>query len=318
MTALLSIRNLVIDFVERGKTVNTPVRGLDISMQQGEILGVVGESGCGKTLTGLAILDSLPNGAVRHGDISVNGNLLGTSETADSRVSIVFQNPGTAFNPVFTLGIQLTMVANRYHKMSKTDIRRHVVKYLGLAGLPDPEQVLLSYPHQLSGGMLQRTMIAMALLCEPQLVILDEPTTALDVTVSKQILDTVLELRDKLGFGVLLISHNLGVVRDICDRVVVLYAGRIIESGTTVQVLNRPSHPYTRGLLQAIPRRDSRARLTSIPGSVPSNLLSVQGCAFAPRCELVVQNCIERDPQLLPIRDATAGHLDACLRSPKS
>jgi peptide/nickel transport system ATP-binding protein len=315
MTALLEIQNLAIDFVERGKTNNTPVRGLDITMQEGEILGVVGESGCGKTLTGLAILDALPNGAVRHGDISVNGVAPAASNGSESRVSIVFQNPGTAFNPVFTLGAQLTMVAARYHKMSKGDIRRHVVKYLELAGLPDPKQVLRSYPHQLSGGMQQRTMIAMALLCEPQLLILDEPTTALDVTIAKQILETVLKLRDNLGFGVLLISHNLGVVRDICDRVVVLYAGRIIESGTTAQVLGRPRHPYTRALIQAIPQRDSRARLTSIPGSVPSNLLLVQGCAFAPRCGRAIEACTAIDPGLLPIQGDLDGHLDACMRS---
>lgn len=315
MTALLEIENLSIDFVERGKTINTPVRGLDIAMQHGEILGVVGESGCGKSLTGLAILDALPNGAVRHGGICINGIKTGQSKSANARVSIVFQNPGTAFNPVFTLGVQLTMVANRYHKMSKANIRGHIVKYLKLAGLPDPQQVLRSYPHQLSGGMQQRTMIAMALLCEPQLLILDEPTTALDVTVAKQILETVLALRDSLGFGVLLISHNLGVVGDICDRVVVLYAGRVIESGTTAQVLNRPSHPYTRGLLQAIPQRDSRARLTSIPGSVPSNLLTVQGCAFAPRCARVVSACTLSDPQLLPVQDVSDDHLDACIRS---
>lgn len=316
MSALLSVKNLHIDFVDEGKVTNSPVRGIDLEVGRGEIIGVVGESGCGKTLTGLAVLGLLPGGAQARGSVMLDGHdqlSAGAIERRGEDVSIVFQNPGTAFNPVFTIGQQLHNVVRRHRNFSKREADAHILNYLSLVQLPDPARAAASYPHELSGGMLQRAMIAMALLCEPKLLILDEPTTALDVTVAKQILELVLELQRQFGFSVLLITHNLGVVHDICDRVAVLYAGRVIELGKTAEVLDDPRHPYTRGLLEALPgNRDPAMPLAAIPGTVPSNLLGVRGCAFADRCASAIEMCREVDPGLV---EATPGHADACLRT---
>ncbi|EPR75191.1 Oligopeptide transport ATP-binding protein OppD [Leifsonia rubra CMS 76R] len=316
MSALLSVKNLRIDFVDSGRVTNTPVRGIDLEVGPGEIIGVVGESGCGKTLTGLAVLGLLPGGATATGSVLVDGKDQLAQNAAERRgedVSIVFQNPGTAFNPVFTIGEQLRNVVRRHRNFSKREENAHILKYLTLVQLPDPARAAASYPHELSGGMLQRAMIAMALLCEPKLLILDEPTTALDVTVAKQILELVLELQRQFGFSVLLITHNLGIVHDICDRVAVLYAGRVIELGETAEVLKNPKHPYTQGLLDALPgNRDPNLPLAAIRGTVPSNLLGITGCAFADRCPLAIDDCRETDPVLL---ESTAGHADACIRT---
>ncbi|QTV79950.1 ABC transporter ATP-binding protein [Microbacterium sp. NIBRBAC000506063] len=258
MSALLAIDDLSVEFHERGELTNRPLRGVSLEIAPGEILGVVGETGCGKSLTGLATLGLLPSGARPSGRIVVDGQEQRLGEPSPLRgtaISIVFQNPGTAFNPVFTLGAQMDDVLLRHRGLDKKERRARVLHYLEQVGLPDPERVYRSYAHELSGGMLQRAMIAMALVCEPRLLILDEPTTALDVTVAKQILDLVLSLRDRFGFGVMLITHNLGVVREVCDRVAVLYAGRVIETGATAQVLSDPRHPYTRGLMNALPAR---------------------------------------------------------------
>lgn len=318
MNGLLDVRDLEVEFVDRGSVVNTPLRGISLSIAPGEILGVVGETGCGKSLTGLAVLGLLPSGARLSGRIAIDGverDLAGPdNESMRGRVvSLVFQNPGTAFNPVFTLGSQMLDVLKRHKRMGRKAARAQVLHQLELVRLPDPERVFGSYPHELSGGMLQRVMIAMALLCQPRLLILDEPTTALDVTVAQQILALILELRDTFDFGVMLISHNLGVVRDVCDRVAVLYAGRVIETGPTELVLERPRHPYTRGLLGALPTRGHAGRaLVAIPGSVPSNLLAVSGCSFANRCAYAIDECRVVDPRL---RAVAPLHEAACLRS---
>jgi peptide/nickel transport system ATP-binding protein len=280
------------------------------------VLGIVGETGCGKSLTGLAMLGLLPKGAVRTGRIVIDGIEQHSDRPAAARgdvISIVFQNPGTAFNPVFTLGQQMEAVVARHRSMKGRKAREHILGYLQQVGLPDGERVFRSYPHELSGGMLQRAMIAMALLCEPRLLILDEPTTALDVTVAKQILELILSLRDRFGFGVLLITHNLGVVSETCDSVAVMYAGRIVESGPTAAVLNNPTHPYTVGLLGALPaRHQPGTRLDAISGVVPGNLMAVSGCAFADRCPLVIDACSTVDPQLLPVAPL---HEVACIRT---
>ncbi len=315
MNELLRIEDLQIAFSDRGRITNKPVRGVSFSLAPGEVLGVVGETGCGKSLTGLAVLGMLPQEATPTGRIMLEGveqRFDRPSKARGSVVSIVFQNPGTAFNPVFTLGAQLRAVLARHRRMGRAAARAHILEYFGHVGLPDPERVYDSYPHELSGGMLQRVMIAMALVCEPRLLILDEPTTALDVTIARQILRLVLSLRDRFGFGVLLITHNLGVVQETCDTVAVLYAGRVIEYGPAAQVLSRPAHPYTRGLLDALPARHAPDEpLDAIPGSVPANLLAISGCAFADRCPRVVQRCREIDPPLDPVEPL---HEAACIR----
>ena len=317
MNDLLTISDLTIGFTERGELTNKPVRGISLSLAQGEVLGIVGETGCGKTLTGLAVLGLLPKGAVPGGRIVIDGieqRFDAPMQAARGDVvSIVFQNPGTAFNPVFTLGEQMRDVVARHRRLGRRAARDHIMGYLRQVGLPDPERVYRSHPHELSGGMLQRAMIAMALLCEPRLLVLDEPTTALDVTIAKQILELVLSLRDRFGFGVLLITHNLGVVQDVCDTVAVLYAGRVVETGPTASVLAAPRHPYTVGLLGALPARHSRGQaLEAIPGAVPSNLLSVNGCAFADRCRQAIDGCRRTDPVLEPIAPL---HEVACIRA---
>lgn len=316
MTDLLRIENLNVEFVERGAVTNHALRGVSLALQPGEILGVVGETGCGKSLTGLAALGLLPQGAVASGRIELDGTeqrLDAPSPVRGAAVSIVFQNPGTAFNPVFTLGRQLRDVVARHRSMKGSAARAHILHYLDLVGLPDPEQVFDSYPHELSGGMLQRAMIAMALLCEPKLLLLDEPTTALDVTVAKQILDLIVDLRRRFGFGVLLITHNLGVVQQVCDSVAVLYAGRVVETGPTATVLQAPTHPYTVGLLGALPARHKQGEpLEAIRGSVPPNLLGITGCAFAERCPRAVDRCLSTDPTLEPVGPL---HEAACIRA---
>ncbi|WP_448003071.1 ABC transporter ATP-binding protein [Agromyces bauzanensis] len=316
MTDLLHIDDLGIAFQERGTLTNRPVRGITLSVATGEVVGIVGETGCGKSLTALAVLGLLPKGAVPSGRILLDGveqPLDGSGSARGDAISIVFQNPGTAFNPVFTLGRQMRDVVARHRRRGRAAITAHILHYLEQVGLPEPERIYRSYPHELSGGMLQRAMIAMALLCEPRLLILDEPTTALDVTIAKQILELILSLRDRFGFGVLLITHNLGVVREVCDRIAVLYAGRVVETGPTDAVLNAPAHPYTRGLLGALPARHVPGQpLDAIRGAVPGNLLGLTGCSFRERCPLAIDRCGEIDPALEPVAPL---HEAACIRA---
>lgn len=317
MSDLLVVDDLTVAFSERGKTTNTPLRGISLTVGKGEIVGIVGETGSGKTLTGLAVLGLLPGGAVPGGRILLDNNErdLANPDASDRGrvVSIVFQNPGTAFNPVFTIGSQMHDVLSRHRRMSKKAQRAHIIDYLTQVGLPEPERVYRSYPHEMSGGMLQRAMIAMALVCEPRLLILDEPTTALDVTIAKQILHLIRSLRDKFGFGVLFITHSLGVVHEVCDKVAVMYAGRVVEYGTTADVMGNPKHPYTRGLLNALPARHEHGQpLEAIPGAVPGNLLGITSCAFADRCSFVIDACRTIDPTL---DEVSPGHSSACIRS---
>ncbi|MGJ0389387.1 ABC transporter ATP-binding protein [Microbacterium sp. CGR1] len=319
-TDLLRIEDLQVAFEERGELTNRPVRGITLSVAPREVVGIVGETGCGKSLTALAVLGLLPKGAVPSGRVILDGveqPFGGGGSARGDAISIVFQNPGTAFNPVFTLGQQMKDVIDRHRrvagrKLSRAAAKAHILHYLEQVGLPDPDRVYRSYPHELSGGMLQRAMIAMALVCEPKLLILDEPTTALDVTIAKQILELILALRDRFGFGVLLITHNLGVVQEVCDRLAVLYAGRVVETGSTEVVLRDPSHPYTRGLLEALPARHRPGqKLEAIPGSVPGNLLNLSGCSFRDRCPLAVEACADIDPLLVPVSPL---HEAACIR----
>ena len=314
---LLAVSDLAVRFVTRDGTT-TGLDGVSLEVGQGEIVGLVGETGCGKTLTGLSILGLLPRSAqVARGSIRLDGReLLGLSDgelrrVRGASVGMVFQNPASAFNPVFRLGAQLRMALAAHERLPKAEAEARIRDTLAEVGLPEADRVLRAYPHQLSGGMLQRAMIAEALLCRPRLLIADEPTTALDVTIEAQILRLIRRLQETRGFSVLFITHDLGVVRAVSDRVVVLYAGRVAESATTATLFEEPEHPYTRGLMAAVPHVAARRKegLASIPGTVPADIGAVVGCAFAPRCPIAVDRC--HTEQAL-VRDLGSGHLAAC------
>ncbi len=314
---LLAVDDLAVQFVTPDGTT-TGLDGVSLEVGAGEVVGLVGETGCGKTLTGLSILGLLPRTArVARGRIEFDGtDLLGLTTSAmrdvrGSRVAMVFQNPAAAFNPVFTIGSQLSMVLGAHERLSKGEARARIRETLADVGLSDPDRILRAHPHELSGGMLQRAMLASALLGRPRLLIADEPTTALDVTIEAQILTLIRRLQAERGFAVLFITHDLGVVRSIADRVVVLYAGRVAEQAPTADLFRDPQHPYTRGLIAAAPSPSAprRGALTPIPGTVPADVGAVPGCAFADRCPLAFDRCHVERPDL---RVLAAGHAAAC------
>lgn len=318
MSPLLSIDELCVDFVRDGHVSSHALRGVTLEVDRGEAVGVVGETGCGKTLTGLSIIRMLPSNARTSGRIEFDGrDVLSLRErelrgVRGRQISMVFQSPATSFNPVFSIGTQLQHVARRHLGLGRASSARLVADTLREVELPDPDGTMHLYPHELSGGMLQRAMIAMAILCRPSLLIADEPTTALDVTLAEQILRLLRSLQREHGFGVFFISHDLDLVGDFCDRVAVLYAGRVVESGRAADLLERPHHPYTRALLEALPRHARPgALLPAVPGNVPSGLDDPAGCAFAARCPLAVDECIERRP---PLAEVAPGRRVACYR----
>ena len=287
------------------------VDGVSFQLQAGETLGLVGESGCGKTVTALSLLRLVPDppGKIVGGAIHFNGvNLLALTEeemraVRGNDISMVFQEPMPSLNPVFTIGDQITEAIILHQALSKREARVQAVEMLQCVGIPDPDKRVDEYPHQLSGGMRQRAMIAMALTCRPKLLIADEPTTALDVTIQAQILDLMRTLQADLGMAILLITHDLGVVADIADRVAVMYAGKIIEEAPVERLFAEPKHPYTQGLLRSVPRIDKdatgqRERLQEIPGLIPSIFAIPPGCAFAPRCPHVMERCRKDEPPL--------------------
>jgi peptide/nickel transport system ATP-binding protein len=301
MTPILQVKDLRVDFYKDGTIINSALRGMDLSVDAGKTLGIVGETGCGKTLTGMAIMGLLPHSAVQTGEILFEG--FGTlkpsamSDIRGSQISVIFQNPHSAFNPVFTIGAQLRMVAHK-QGLRKNDADSAVEARLRSVGLRDPKRVLSSFPHQLSGGMLQRCMIAMALISRPKLLIADEPTTALDSTIGKQVLELINSLQTEEGFAMIFISHDVEVVSEVSDDIAVLYAGRVVEQGPAAQVIQNPVHPYTRGLLGAIPSSSKRrGQLTSIPGNVPANTLNLIGCSFASRCSDRFGAC-DKEPEM--------------------
>jgi oligopeptide/dipeptide ABC transporter ATP-binding protein len=316
---LLQVENLHTHFRTHDGWVRA-VNGVSFQLEEGETLGLVGESGCGKSVTSLSIMRLIqpPNGVISGGPIRFRGEDLLTKTPTEMRrirgnaISMIFQEPMTALNPVYTCGFQIMESIQVHQQRSRSEARQQAIEMLRLTGIPSPEQRVDEYPHQLSGGMRQRVMIAMALSCHPSLLIADEPTTALDVTVQAQILALIGQLRRELGMAVLLITHDLGVVAEVADRVAVMYAGRIVEHALVEEIFDRPLHPYTQGLLNAIPRlgRDLE-RLAVIPGVVPNPAYLPAGCAFHPRCPLADERCRTEVPPLVshaPEHEAACFH----------
>ena len=309
-TPLLEIDDLHVEFsTQDGKA--RVINGATFKVFEGETLGLVGESGSGKSLTALATLRLIsPPGRITGGRILLRGrDLLKVSEpeirkVRGKEISLIFQEPVAALNPVFTVGDQIVEAIRVHNRVSKKEAQQQAVDLLRMVQIPDAERRVHEYPHQMSGGMCQRVMIAMALSCKPTLLIADEPTTALDVTIQAEILDLLKRLKGEFGLSVLLISHNLGVIAGSADRVAVMYAGRIVEEAPVREIFAAPKHPYTIGLLRSVPKlgdRSRKRRLTAIPGSVPDPLALPPGCPFAPRCPDVMEVCWPHDPQLLPL-----------------
>jgi len=292
------------------------VDGVSLQVEAGETLGIVGESGCGKTVTALSILGLIPSppGEIVSGS-SIRFNEEELLEVKPARlreirgneISMIFQEPMTSLNPVLTVGHQIEEVLRLHRGLKRREARAAGVALLAEVGISEPDQRYDCYPHQMSGGMLQRVMIAIALSCEPRLLIADEPTTALDVTIQAQILDLLVSLQHKHGMALLLITHDLGVIAEVCDRVVVMYGGRVVETGTTEEILSHPKHPYTQGLLASLPGIGDRdVRLNPIPGTVPSAVDWPEGCRFRDRCSFAWDRCAESEPDLLSVVDGSS------------
>ena len=303
---VLDVRNLSVDFAAGKSTVHA-VRGISYSVAAGETIGIVGESGSGKSASALALLRLLPaNGRVTGGQALLGTTdllTLGSKPLNDLRggsVAMVYQDPLSALNPVLTVGRQITEVIERHRHVSHGEAERRAAELLDIVGIPGAKRRLREYPHQFSGGMRQRVMIAMAISCDPTLLIADEPTTALDVTVQAQILDLLGELKRELSMALIVITHDLGIVAGITDRVLIMYAGRIVEEGPTEDVLDDPRMPYTLGLLRSVPRLDlpRQSALTPIPGTPPDPTVVVPGCPFAPRCLFRIDHCDGANPAL--------------------
>jgi peptide/nickel transport system ATP-binding protein len=318
MESLLAVDSLSVSFPVGDHWVPV-VRGVSLSVGAGEVVGLVGESGSGKSMTALAILRLIPDpGRITSGRVLLSGNdLLGLAEprmrtVRGARIGMIFQEPMTALNPVFTVGFQITEAVRVHRRVSRREARLEAERLLDLVAIPAARQRLKDYPHQLSGGQRQRVMIAIALAAKPDLLIADEPTTALDVTIQAQILELLEQLRQELGLAVLLITHDLAVVAETCDRVIVMYAGQVVEEAAADTLFADPAHPYTRGLLGAAPhlgRPAARGELPTIPGQVPEMIRLPSGCAFHPRCSEVMEVCAQENPDVYPV---DSGHQARC------
>ncbi|KAF0105528.1 MAG: peptide/nickel transport system ATP-binding protein [Rhodospirillaceae bacterium] len=319
---LLELRGLTVDFATDDGVVHA-VDGIDLALGRGRTLGLVGESGCGKSVTSLAIMGLLPpENSMVGGQVVFEGRDLLTLDAhllrdlRGARLAMIFQEPMTSLNPSYTIGDQIIEAIQRHQDLDKAAARARAIEVLTLVRIPSPEKRIDDYPHKLSGGMRQRAMIAMALACGPQLLIADEPTTALDVTIQAQILDLMRGLRRDTGTAIILITHDLGVVAEMADDVAVMYAGQIVERAAVRDLFARPEHPYTVGLLGSIPRLDEkRERLPSIEGRVPDMTHPPPGCRFAARCPFMEPECVAAPPRLVEV---APGHLSRCRRAPLS
>jgi oligopeptide/dipeptide ABC transporter ATP-binding protein len=313
---LVSIKNLHVRFQTYAGQVHA-VNGVSLDIQRGEIFGLVGETGCGKSVTGLSLLRLVqPPGEIVADRITFDGqDVLSLSEQEmrelrGGRISMIFQDPAASLNPVFTVGEQIELVIGQHQPVTRRIARQRTLEMLEAVGLPDPPQIIRAYPHELSGGMQQRVMIALALASNASLLIADEPTTALDVTIQAQILTLLTQLKESQDLSILLITHNLGVVAETCDRVAVLYVGHVVEQGRTRDIFKTMKHPYTQGLLAAIPRPGSHGQpLQAISGSVPSGLVVFPGCPFEPRCSFAMEVCRQGPPPLVRVGEE---HYVAC------
>ncbi len=318
MAALLEVKDLRTHFFTYDGVVKA-VDGIDYELEQGETLGLVGESGCGKSVSALSLMRLIPDppGKIISGEILFEGEDILKVEMDDMRhirggkMSMVFQEPMTSLNPVLTVERQLTETLQLHKGMTRQESRTESVDLLARVGIPDPDRRVKQYPHQFSGGMRQRVMIAMALSCNPRLIIADEPTTALDVTIQAQILELMKSLTSEFGVALIVITHNLGVVARYADRVNIMYAGRIIERGSAMEIYSNPRHPYTVGLLRSVPRLDQprRTRLDPIEGQPPDLINLPIGCSFRERCRWALDKCATDFPPLMPVND---GHVSAC------
>ncbi|WP_031214271.1 ABC transporter ATP-binding protein [Mesorhizobium sp. LSJC255A00] len=318
---LLDVRGLETHFYGED-SVTRALSGISFQVKKGETLGVVGESGCGKSVTALSILRLLPKLSARTvgGEILFRGrDLLDLSDREmrqirGDQIAMIFQEPMTSLNPVYTVGHQIAEAVQIHTKASRSVAMLKAEEMLRLVRIADPERRINNYPHEMSGGMRQRAMIAMALACSPELLIADEPTTALDVTIQAQILRLIVDLKERTGTAVMFITHDLGVVAETCQRVIVMYAGRIVEQANVIDMFARPAHPYTQGLMRSVPdpRRGRQRRLPEISGIVPSLREPIVGCSFAPRCPFAIDICREKTPVL---RDVGSSHAAACWRA---
>ena len=320
MENALEIKDLRISFASDKQRVEV-VGGISINVPKGKIIGVVGESGCGKTVTALSAMRLIPEppGKIDSGEIIFDGaNILEYSDRdmrsiRGNRISMIFQEPISSLNPVFTVGDQIGEALRTHLDLSRSEEKERVLELLTLVGIPSPERRIKNYPHELSGGMSQRVMIAMALACNPEVLIADEPTTALDVTIQAGILELIDDLRVRLGMAVLLITHDLGIIAEVADEVYVMYAGKVVEHGLTADLFREPHHPYTVGLLNSVPDlHENKEMLNAIPGVVPSPDNFPSGCRFQDRCPLVIEKCRAEEPLLEEFEN---GHRAACWRA---
>jgi len=320
MSYALEIKDLRISFASEGKRVEV-VSGVSINIPKGKVVGVVGESGCGKTVTALSVMRLIPEppGKIDGGEIIFDGADILKYADRDmqsirgNRISMIFQEPISSLNPVFTVGDQIGEALRTHLKISRQQEKQRVIELLKLVGIPAPEKRMNNYPHEMSGGMSQRVMIAMALACNPEVLIADEPTTALDVTIQAGILELIDDLRVKMGMAVLLITHDLGIIAEVADEVYVMYAGKVVEQGFTADIFKEPHHPYTVGLLNSVPDlHENKEMLNAIPGVVPSPDNFPSGCRFQDRCPLVIDKCRTDEP---PLEEISSGHAAACWRA---
>ena len=322
MEKILTVKDLSISFKTEFGLVN-PVNGVSFDVKSNEILGIVGESGCGKSITAYSVIRLLPNNSILgentqitfEGENLLNYNKNDLARIRGDKVSMIFQEPMTSLNPIYTVGWQLAEAFTLHREMSEETVKKESIALLEKVRIPEPEKRLKEYPHQLSGGMRQRVMIAMALACSPKLLIADEPTTALDVTTQAQILELINGLKRDMDASIIMITHDLGVIAEMCDRVLVMYAGNIVESAEVFELFDNPRHPYTQGLLSSIPNveinKKEQKRLTTIKGFVPHPANFPKGCRFHPRCPHVFERCVASNPQLLPIK-GNSEHFSRC------